>query len=81
MENSKTVLEQYLSNTYKEMDIAKDAESLKMIRDMALGALLFCFRAEIITDQDRNLLVDKINLEYGIKWRDLLKEKALDSRR
>lgn len=81
MENSKTVLEQYLSDTYKEMDIAKDAESLKMIRDMALGALLFCFRAEIITDQDRNLLVDKINLEYGIKWHDLLKVKAVDSKR
>ncbi|OXS24875.1 MAG: hypothetical protein BI182_16900 [Acetobacterium sp. MES1] len=81
MENFNAALDQYLSDTYSEMDVAKDAESLKMIRDMALGALLFCFRAEIITDQDRNLLVDKINLEYGIKWRDLLKEKALDSRR
>lgn len=81
MKNTTVVLDKYLSDTYKEMDVAKDTESLKMIRDMALGALLFCFRAEIITDNDRNLLVDKINLEYGIKWHDLLKVKAVDSKR
>lgn len=81
MENMKNILDQYLSDTYSEMNIATDSVSLKMIRDMALGALLFSFKAGVIVDPERNKQVDKINLEYGIKWHDLLKEKALEASR
>lgn len=81
MENLKTVLDQYLSDTYSEINVATDHESLKMIRDMALGVLLFCFKSGIIIDIEQNKLVDKINLEYGIKWHDLLKKKALGASR
>ncbi|MBC3889524.1 hypothetical protein GH810_14515 [Acetobacterium paludosum] len=79
MNDLETTLDKYMDDTYKEMEAITDNESLKMLRDMALGAILYCFKAGIIAESDKCTLIDKINLEYGIKWQYLLKEKALGS--
>ncbi|MEO1815351.1 MAG: hypothetical protein ABGU93_07180 [Acetobacterium sp.] len=76
MNNLKTALQKYLEDTYKEMTIAKDYESLKMVHDMALGVLLYCFNAGILADLERNKLVDELNTKYGSLWLALLKEIA-----
>lgn len=68
MNHLKKTLEQYLKDTNKEMAAAKDYVTLKLIHDMALGVLLYCYNAGIITEAQRHQQVDALNTRYGRLW-------------
>lgn len=76
MEISKYTLDQYLEDTYKKINDAHETGNLKMIRDMALGAICFCNRSEVIHDQDRDQYIEDLGKVYSEKW-DVL-EKNLE---
>lgn len=71
MNITSTFLEQYLHDTSKKIKDANEAGNLKMIRDMALGVICFCHRAEVINEQDRDKYLDDLGTVYGEKWTEL----------
>ena len=73
MEINIKFLEQYLEDTFKKINAADEAGNLKMVRDMALGVVCFCHRAEIINEQNRDKYLDDLGKVYGEKWIELEK--------
>ncbi len=67
MKINKGTVERYLEDTYRKIEIATEAEKLKMVRDMALRAIYFCYRAEIIKEIDRDKYLVDLEEDYKNK--------------
>jgi hypothetical protein len=71
----KQVLETYLTDIDNEMAAASDYETLKMIHDMGLGVLLYCYNAGIITADEQISRVQNLNDRYGSLWQKHLEKQ------
>lgn len=69
------VLKTYLIDIEKEMTAARDYDTLKMIHDMGLGALLYCYNAGIISEQERLREAKHLNDRYGNLWQKHIQQK------
>jgi len=70
---NKGTIEHYLEDTHIEIENANETEKLKMVRDMALGVIHFCYRSKVAKEIDRDKYLDTLEKAYSQKWLELEK--------